>query len=194
MNLSVFKKYPIASFSAVGVLALGALIFLRSGVVDGLALQEEELESRVKVIKDNQRNASGLEADVEELEDQIALLAERIFDRDDVIKNSTFFYNFANSDGYSVSVNDVTQRQDVPEVFAKKGPKELKLHSAISYDLEVEGQFYDVVNFLQELNQTEAIVRVSGFDVSHANKGERGIDSPLSIRVQVLALAEKGDS
>ena len=48
--------------------------------------------------------------------------------------------------------------------------------------------------FLQELDQAEAVIRVSGFDVSHAEEKKRGIDADLRMRVQVFALAEKEDS
>ena len=194
MNLDLLKKYPIACICAIGVLVCGAIIFLRGGVVDGLQLREEELESRLEVIKGNQRFSNGLEADLEELKEQTALLEERIFNRNDLIKNSKFFYSFANADDFEVSVDQVTQGQNVPAIFDKKGPKELKLHSVIGYDLDVEGRFFDIVNFLQELDQSEAIIRISGFDVSHAEENKRGIDADLRMRVQVFALAEKEDS
>ncbi len=194
MNLEIFKKYPIASICAAGVLVMGGIVFLRGGVVESLQLQEDELESRRKVIKDNQRSSNGLEADVAELEEQTARLAERIFARSDLVKNSKFFYRFEKADEFDVSVDQVTQRQNVPELYDKKGPKELKLHSVIGYDLDVEGVFVDVVNFLQELDQSEAIIRVSAFDVSHADEEERGIDADLRMRLQVFALAEKGDA
>ncbi len=194
MNLDLLKKYPIACFCAIGVLVLGVVIFFRGGVVDALQIREDELESRLGVIEANQRFSNGLEADVEELEEQTELLEERIFNRDDLIKNSKFFYSFANMEDFDVSVDQVTQGQVVPDIFDKKGPKELKLHSVIGYDLDVEGKFFDVVNFLQELDQADAIIRVSGFDVSHADERKRGIDADLRMRVQVFALAEKEDS
>lgn len=194
MNLEIFKKYPIASICAAGVLVMGGIVFMRGGVVESLQLQEDELESRRNVIKDNQRSSNGLESDVAELEEQTARLADRVFDRSDLVKNSKFFYRFEKADEFDVSVNQVTQRQDAPELFAKKGPKELKLHSVIGYDLDVEGRFIDVVDFLQELDQSEAVIRVSGFDVTHAEGEKRGIDDDLRMRLQVFALAEKGDA
>ncbi|MGB0259512.1 MAG: hypothetical protein ACPGES_12745 [Coraliomargarita sp.] len=194
MNLDLLKKYPIACFCTIGVLLLGVIIFLRGGAVDALQLREEDLESRLDVIKNNLRYSNGLEADLEELREQTELLAGRIFNRNDLIQNSKFFYRFANADDFDVSVDRVTQGQNVPAIFDKKGPKELKLHSAIVYDLDIEGKFFDIVNFLQDLDQAEAVIRVSGFDVSHAEEGKRGIDADLRMRVQVFALAEKEDS
>ena len=194
MNLDLLKRYPLACLCGVGVLVAAAIIFLRAGLVDGLQLQEDELKARLEVIKNNQRFAIGLEADLGELEEQTALLADRVFDRNDLVKNSKFFYSFANAEDFDVSVDLVTQRQDVPELFRLNGPKELKLHSAISYDLAVEGKFHDIVNFLQELDQSGAILRVSSFDVSHADDGQRGIDADLRMQLQVFALAEKEDS
>lgn len=194
MNLDLLKKYPIACACAGGILILVVVIFLRGGVVDGLEMREEELESRLDVIKGNQRFATGLEADLEEINEQTELLKERIFNRKDLIKNSKFFYSFANAEDFEISVDQVTQGQNVPAIFDKKGPKELKLHSVIGYDLDVEGEFFDVVNFLQGLDQSEAIIRVAGFDLSHAEENKRGIDDELRMRIQVFALAEKEDS
>lgn len=194
MNLDIFKKYPIASLCVVGVLLMAVVIFLRGGIVEGLQLQEDELKARLKVVKDNQRFSSGLEADVEELQEQTERLEDRVFVRSDLVRNSKFFYRFENSDEFDVSVDQVTQRQTVPSLFDEKGPKALKLHSAIGYDLDIEGTFFDIVNFLQELDQSDAIIRVSGFDVSHSEEDRRGIDADLRMRLQVFALAEKEDS
>ena len=194
MNLDIFKKYPIASLCVVGVLLMAVVIFLRGGIVEGLQLQEDELKARLKVVKDNQRFSSGLEADVEELQEQTERLKDRVFVRSDLVRNSKFFYRFENSDEFDVSVDQVTQRQTVPNLFDEKGPKALKLHSAIGYDLDIEGSFFDIVNFLQELDQSDAIIRVSGFDVSHSEEDRRGIDADLRMRLQVFALAEKEDS
>ena len=194
MNLDIFKKYPIASLCVVGVLLMAVVIFLRGGIVEGLQLQEDELKARLKVVKDNQRFSSGLEADVEELQEQTERLKDRVFVRSDLVRNSKFFYRFENSDEFDVSVDQVTQRQTVPNLFDEKGPKALKLHSAIGYDLDIEGTFFDIVNFLQELDQSDAIIRVSGFDVSHSEEDRRGIDADLRMRLQVFALAEKEDS
>ena len=99
--------------------------------------------------------------------------------------NVDFFYSF--EDRLDVHVSDVNQLKISGSGLGKDGPNELKIYSAINYDINVTADFQDIVEFLYEIHAADALMRVAGFQIDQAKHSVE----KLSANIRVVVLAEK---
>jgi hypothetical protein len=182
------KQYPLAAAS--GVLFIGCLLvlFLRVDLVSNLAEQESELESRIRVINQNVRNSQELEPQLEALLADVASMDERLFRRSERAINTNFFYSFENT--VDIVISSVSQLAVEDPASTKGGPHELKLHSAILYDISLQGAFEKILEFIYELYRVDSLIRVSHFSVDKA-QGKDAESSDLIANFRVAVLARK---
>lgn len=187
--IRTLKDYPVAVFCVIVILVCVAVIFLRGGAALELAAQEANLNSRIRTIDQNVKNAKNLGAEVEEMKLLVEQVEARLFNREQRAVNINFFYGL--EDRLDVQISNIAQMPSEDPVYAKGGPRELKLHSTIGYNMSLKGQFDEILIFLYELYKVDPLIRVADFQIAEA--GSRGGDNAgaLEARLRVLVLAEK---
>lgn len=186
--LDKLKQYPVAVLAVLSILVCVGAIVTRGSAVDELTTQEDELSSRLRTISANAKNSKDLEADVVALDAYVGAINERLFDRDERSINTDFFYSF--EDDLEILISDVKQIDGVDAALSKGGPHELKMYSAISYDVKVVGSFREILAFLHEVHSVDALLRVGAFEVSSAD-GTEGTARKLAAKLNIVALAAK---
>ncbi len=185
--IEVFKTYPLAFICSLLIVACAVFLFMRGGVSEELSIQEADLTSRIRTIDENVKNANGIDKDVEDLESIVEQIDARLFDRDERAININFFY--ALEDDLDVVFSDISQLPTEDPVYAKGGPRELKLHSTLVFNIVVGGAFEEVLRFLYELHRVDPLIRVADFQIGDVGK----LDQPdnVSARLRIIVLAEK---
>jgi hypothetical protein len=185
--INTLKDYPLAVACFVFILVCAAAIFMRGGAALELSAKEADLNSRIRTIDQNVKNAKDLEEEVEELKVLVEQFELRLFNREQRAININFFYGI--EDRLDVRIANISQSDAGNAIFAKGGPRELKLHSTIGYNIALKGQFDEILTFLYELYRVDALIRVADFQITVANArdGEEGL---LDARLKVLVLAE----
>jgi len=185
--IRTLKEYPIAVLCAVVILVCSAAIFLRGGAALQLSAKEADLNSRIRTIDQNVKNAKGIREDVEEVELLVEQIEARLFNRDQRAVNINFFYDV--EDRLGIRIANISQMPTEDALYSKGGVKELKLHSTISYNLSLNGTFQQILAFLYELHRVDPMIRVAGFQI--AKGGARGSDGEtLDARLRLVVLAE----
>ena len=186
--LDKLKQYPVAVLGVLAILLCVGAIVLRGGAVDELTVKEEEVSSRLRIINGNIKNSKNLEEDVAALDVYVAAINGRVFHREQRSMNTDFFYSF--EDELDILISDVSQMAAVDVALDKGGPNELKLYSAISYDVKVEGSFKEILEFLHEIHSVDALLRVAEFEVK-AVDGQGATPGKLAAKLRIVAFASK---
>ena len=190
MNLIIDKlrDYPIAVVGALVFIVCVAVVFVRGDVVPELSVQETELIARLRTINDNVIDSKDLEQDAESLLSYVASIDERLFNRNERSINTAFFYSY--EDKLDIIISNVSQLTDEDPALIKDGPNELSLHSGIVYEIRVDGTFQEILEFMYEIQQADALMRIANFEV-YASTAVGAAPGTLSAKLHVVVLAEK---
>jgi len=186
--LARLKRYPVAVVSGIVIILCLAAFFLRGDVLTELERQEEELNSRLRVIDKNAKNSKGLSEDLELVGAQVEEVDTRLFDREERAINTNFFYDF--EDRVDVLISSVNQSPGEDPALGKGGPNALAEHTALVYTIELSGTFVNVVKLLYELHVAEPFIRVADFEI---DRGSRTASDDLRAVLRVLVLAENDE-
>jgi len=185
--INKLKQYPLAVICLSLLLVFIVIIFLRGGVLDELSIVEADLNSRIRTIKENTKNAVDLEKDVEDLNLIVEQINARLFVRDERALNTDFFY--ALEKRVNVSDFNATQLAMADEAHDKGGPRELKLHSTIVFNIAFAGSFEETLRFFYELHRVDPLIRIADFQLSGGARGNRL--GNLDARLRVIVMAQK---
>ena len=190
MNVIIDKlrDYPIAVVGALVFIVCVAVVFVRGDVVPELSVQETELIARLRTINDNVIDSKDLEQDAESLLSYVASIDERLFNRNERSINTAFFYTY--EDKLDIIISNVSQLTDEDPALIKGGPNELSLHSGIVYEIRVDGTFQEILEFMYEIQQADALMRIANFEV-YASTAVGAAPGTLSAKLHVVVLAEK---
>jgi len=180
------KNYPVAVLCFVVILICGLVIFIRGDVNIELNAKEAELNSRIRTIDRNVKNSKNLKEEVDEVKLLVDQIESRLFNRDQRAVNINFFY--ALEDRLGVRISNIGQMPAGDPIYSKGGPRELKLHSTIGYNISVTGQFDEILLFMYELHRVDPLIRVADFQI--ADSGRQGASGALEARLRVIVLAE----
>ena len=186
--IRTLKDYPIAVLCVLIIAVCSMLIILRGGAAEELSAKEADLNSRIRMIDRNAKNAKNLDQHVETIERLVEQIEARLFDRDQRAVNINFFY--ALEDRLNVRISDISQMPAEDPLYAAGGARELKLHSTIGYNISLSGSFQDMLRFLYELRRVDPMIRLADFQIEKGNGRDRNGDS-LDARLRLLVLAEK---
>ena len=64
------------------------------------------------------------------------------------------------------------------------------LHSGIVYEIRVDGTFQEILEFMYEIQQADALMRIANFEV-YASTAVGAAPGTLSAKLHVVVLAEK---
>ncbi|MEO0510850.1 MAG: hypothetical protein AAF065_13440 [Verrucomicrobiota bacterium] len=192
MNISEIigrlKQYPLAVICSVLLIVFVVLIFLRSGVAAQLSIQESDLNSRLRTIDQNKKNSTNLEQDLEDLEILVEQIDARLFNRDERAINTNFFY--AVEDRVDVVISSMNQLAQRDAIYEEGGPRALKLHSTLVFDMSMRGNFENILRFFYELHRVDPLIRIAEFQVS-GRGGAAASPDTLNAQLRVLVFAEK---
>lgn len=183
----LLKDYPLAVVCVLVIVLCSLAVFLRGGALLELSAKEADLNSRIRTIDQNVKNAKDLEAHVEEVEVLVEQVEARLFNRDQRAVNINFFYDI--EDRLDVRISNIGQMPAEDSIYTKGGPRELKLHSTIGYNISLAGQFSEILTFLYELHRVDPLIRVADLQISGG--GRNADDGLLEARLKVIVLAEK---
>ena len=186
--IRTLKAYPLAVFSVLVFLICSAAILLRAGAVADLSVHEADLNLRIRTINQNVRNANNLDKDFEEIKRLVDQIEARLFKRDQRAVNINFFYTLENR--LNIRILNISQMQNEDSLYAKGGARELKLHSTITYNISLNGNFEDILLFLYELQRVDPLIRVVDFQIAKDNAQEAD-EECLDARLRLIVLAEK---
>lgn len=182
------KDYPLAVLCVIVIIICAVVIVLRGGVALELSAKEADLNSRIRAIDQNVKNAKNLKEEVEEVKLLVEQVEARLFKREQRAVNVNFFYGL--EDRLDVRISNIGQMPLADPIYTKGGPRELKLHSTISYNISLKGQFNEILIFLYELYRVDPLIRVADFQIAEANRKD-GSSGVLEARLRLLVLAEK---
>jgi hypothetical protein len=190
MNLIIdkLKEYPVAVISALVFIGCAVVVFMRGDLVAELSLRETELIAQIRTVNDNVIDSRNLEQDVESLQGYVAAIDERLFNRNERSININFFYSF--EDKLDIIIADVSQLTIEEPALIKGGPNELSLYSGIVYEIRVGGTFQEILSFMYEIQQVDALMRIANFEVQAAT-AQRAAPEALLAKLHVVVLAEK---
>lgn len=186
--IRTLKAYPLAVLSVLVFLICSAAILLRAGAVADLSVHEADLNLRIRTIDQNVRNANNLDKDFEEIKRLVDQIEARLFKRDQRAVNINFFYALENR--LNVRILNISQMPNEDSLYAKGGARELKLHSTITYNISLNGNFEDVLLFLYELQRVDPLIRVVDFQIAKDNAQEAD-EECLDARLRLIVLAKK---
>lgn len=185
--IRTLKAYPLAVLSVLVFLICSAAILLRAGAVADLSVHEADLNLRIRTIDQNVRNANNLDKDFEEIKRLVDQIEARLFKRDQRAVNINFFYALENR--LNVRILNISQMPNEDSLYAKGGARELKLHSTITYNISLNGNFEDVLLFLYELQRVDPLIRVVDFQIAKDNAQEAD-EEYLDARLRLIVLAK----
>lgn len=186
--LHLIKKYPIAVVSTVILLLLLVFIFLRADVAPSLQEVESELRSSLEVINNNERKGRGLEADLVALDELVAKIPDHIFVSSERALNTNFFYGF--EDQVNILITEVKPVGTDYPILSKGGPNALSIYSVLVYEVSIQAEFNDFLEFLHLIHSSDRFMRVSSFQVTE-NRDPSVASQVLGARVRVVVMAEK---
>lgn len=181
-----FKKSPSILIGAVVLLICVGFVFFRANQLTKLSAREADLIMKLDTISRNVKNSQNIELNIQELEDLVDTINERLFIAEERSTNIDLFYSF--EERLDIKISEVKQQDNLNSRFTEKGPDELKLYSVIDYSITVSGTFKEIVRFLYEIYQIEAIARVTEFQVEAGDMEDSG---NLSAKINVAVLAQK---
>ena len=186
--IRTLKAYPLAVLSVLVFLICSAAILLRAGAVADLSVHEADLNLRIRTIDQNVRNANNLDKDFEEIKRLVDQIEARLFKRDQRAVNINFFYALENR--LNIRILNISQMPNEDSLYAKGGARELKLHSTITYNISLNGNFENILLFLYELQRVDPLIRVVDFQIAKDNAQEAD-EECLDARLRLIVLAEK---
>ena len=182
------KKYPLAITCLVIFAAGGALSFVRGGQIADLAVEEESLNARQRVIERNVRNASDLKDDLEQVQAAVEVMQSRLFRRDERAVNANFFYDM--EDLFDVRISQIKQQAEGYPFYAQDGIHELKLHSTIVYSIGLVGQMESILSFVHQLKEVDPFIRVVNLRLVSGNQNAVAGNLECSLTLVVLSELE----
>lgn len=181
-----FKKNPSLLISFVVLLVFIGFAFVRSNQLAKLSALETNLSQELDTISLNVKNSKNIEQDTEKLESLVSAINKHLFVVEERSTNIDFFYSF--EERLNIVISEVRQLDAANPRFAQKGPDELKIYSVIDYSITVDGTFNEILRFLYEIYQIEAIARVTELDIEASDVDD---SDSLSATIKVAVLAQK---
>ncbi|MGJ8651723.1 MAG: hypothetical protein ACSHX8_00485 [Opitutaceae bacterium] len=186
--MNKIKEYPLAIFCGLVILVCVVMHFMRGGVIDSLHSQESDLNGQLRLIEKNKLHSQGLEQGLEHLNVTLEPLEERLFRRDQSALNTRFFYAY--EDALDVTVTSVSQLPSLDTLTSKGGPYELKQHSVIMFEVNVEAAYSEILHFLNKMYTDNPFIRVAGLQISGSKRASTEQITSARFRVHVLAHKE----
>ncbi len=184
--LTKLRQYPVA-IAALGFAAIIAVtITVRSSTLSELEHALEDREREWSRVSNNLKRARDLEAHLEQITEANEAVGKRLMDPSEVAINHDYFYQLERAAG--VRLTTLNQGGVVPTRGSNiAGIEEFKQYQLVGYTIALEGEFTNVVAFLNQLRNGHYFARISAFTANRARQAESGIVS-ANLQVQILGI------
>ncbi len=186
--IAKLKQYPVVV--VCGVLVIAGLIasYLRLDILPSLVEQQEDLDRRWNVMRENDVAAVGLPEQIERIEEFLENVDERLLSPTDIAGNYRSFYQVEFNSG--VNITNLVQGNPSAAGDGVFKPR-LEHFTSIPYRVTLEGRFDQVLQFTHELEYGELLVRVDSFELLPAGGRDSRADRVrLNLTMEVLARRE----
>lgn len=188
--LGYIKKNYLIVLSCLIVLFCFAVNYVRSEQITRLEADYDDLDVRRSRILKNFKNSTSIEEDLAASKEMLAEAESRLFQIEDLAANQRYFYQVESSSGATIS----NLQQIVKPAATGKNAKKAKKTAAASsyqeiiYDMNVVGEYEEVIAFLRQVEGGNAFATLSSLSV--VNKGAAG-GSVVTARISLEVLAKK---
>lgn len=193
-----YHKYPLAWWAAILSVFLGAILYFRMPVMqrteDALKLVQDDLET----IQINFREGSGMQEDLDHMEQLVEGLRSRLTDADQRARNIGYFDGFSSlhPDALkSIQLTGINQMPSVPEKAALT-PSDIwamKNYSVLRFEMSVSGLLTEILDMIYLLKQGDVILNVNSFELSTDSRREQGyMNMKLTVHTVSKPLTKKG--
>jgi hypothetical protein len=197
MNLSQAGKkvaeFPILFVCGILTPLIVVLLVMRGPKVTQFEQELSALEREWHNIQTNVERASGMETDIERLEQGLEVVRQRLMQVDNVAVNYEFFFDLERESGIALSRFSQAPATDGADLIP--GADGMKHFTAIPYDLSMAGTLEQITGFLDLLDRQRYIVRMEFLRLSPPPAGPgTAIDSTsLTGRLRCHVLAARND-
>lgn len=181
------KNYVVAISGLVAVLCLG-VYFVRHDQITRLAADFDDLSVRRSRILKNLKFASGIETDLALMKSQISDVESRLFNPEDLATNQRYFYQIESATGVQMkSIQQLIKHLPTGKNAKKAKKKAQQSHfQEIAYELDIQGEYRDVLAFLRELEGGKAFVVLNGFSMVTAKGVSSSSEIAMRLSISVL--------
>ena len=115
---------------------------------------------RISSMLKNIKNSTGMEEDIEAIEEKVEKLNARMFQAQELATNYNYFFNLEDETGIKVSdLKQVGIAEEEVDPRKKKMPKPIiDSYEKIRYHLKASGEFGEIVNFLAQIGRRPLIL------------------------------------
>ncbi|MEM7790477.1 MAG: hypothetical protein AAF546_03665 [Verrucomicrobiota bacterium] len=181
------KRYPLALLSLVCWIAIAIVIFLRGDALGNLESKENELSSSLRLVEGNAVSSKDLESQVERLEKDVEAIENRLFKKERRAINTDYLYSF--EEDHDILIREVKLSEAEDSNHKKGGPNELKIKSAIVYNVSLTGGYQSFMEYIYSLYKSDAFIRIADLDITGTKNS--GTESSLQAKLRILVLSEK---
>ncbi|MEM1223647.1 MAG: hypothetical protein AAGH40_12900 [Verrucomicrobiota bacterium] len=181
------KRYPLALISFVCWIAIIVVIFMRGDALENLEGEESELSSSLRLIEGNAVSSKDLENQVEKLEADVKEIEGRLFNKERRAINTDYLYSFEEDHDIAISNVKISEAED--NNHKKGGPNELKVNSAIVYNVSLSASYQNFIEYIYSLYKSDAFIRIADLDLT-ASK-DTATNGELRAQLRILVLSEK---
>ncbi len=180
--LSLAKRYPIVIVCIVILLIAVVASSIRGSIIPNASEQKKQLSKELSKIKGNISASKSLKTDLEQLEEIVSKIEDRLIDPEERAINTEFFYTFGRANNMVIS--QVTETGMNPPILSGKSPNKIKSKNIVSFNLVFNGSYPEVLNVIKELYLTDRFMKVSDIKLS-------GNGSIVSAQMKLFVLAKK---
>ncbi|GAB5560583.1 MAG: hypothetical protein SynsKO_22300 [Synoicihabitans sp.] len=148
--ISFVKKHPIGVGCTVLAIVLAVLTFVRAGALEELEVLVQERSDMGSRLKNNLRYSADLDTDLETVIAAVESVEAKVINPGALATNLQFFYRLEQELGLTI----IDLKQEVVEK-----PKQPREYQPVPYSVAVQGTYVQLVDFLQNLEQGDRIVR-----------------------------------
>lgn len=181
--ITIAKQYPVAVLCGILSVIMLVLLYLRGSVLDDTDRAYQEALTKVERIDTNEKNAIGLEEDVEGMTALVESINARLLKEEG--KADHFRYFLALAEASDVDLSDPVFR-GMYVAGEKNTPILTKELSQVEYDLRVQGEYSKVLDFIYRLRTGRKFMRIDLLRLRPDPVMPAGVVTTLTVR----ALAE----
>jgi len=168
------KKQPIGVACGAIALVCAAILYFTGDKVDEVRTQSEDLSKTAKAIRTNVDNSQGLPQQTDAIQKAVKEVDNRLIRASQLAINLQYFYRLESETG--VKLVDVHQGS----TNVLRGGQSKTPYSSVSFSVNIQGNFKQVLDFIQRIENGPRIARFSSVSFSKAG-GENVSSDQFSV-------------
>ncbi|MDB4474468.1 hypothetical protein N9023_05620 [Opitutaceae bacterium] len=181
--ITFIKKHPVGVGCAVLAVVMAALTFVRGGSVTELQELADERSTAGARLQNNLRYSAELDEHLAIVQEAVEKIESKVINPGALATNQQFFYRLEEELGLTL----IDLRQSPVENSTT--PTE---YAAVPYIVSVRGTYFQIVNFLQRLEQGDRVIKFKSTNFSPgrgtASQGADPYDPPIVLTLDLELL------